>query len=94
MYWDPIKWFNSTTLYACLKSGPGLPMSYVMVYFMFNELRWDLHDYYTSLDPIKWFNSTTLYARLKPGPGLPMSYVMVFFMFNELRWDLHDYYLS
>jgi hypothetical protein len=38
--WDLIKWFNIATFFrACPKPGPGFPMSYVMVYFMFSELR-------------------------------------------------------
>jgi hypothetical protein len=38
--WDLIKWLNTATFFrACPKPGPGFPMSYVMVYFMFSELR-------------------------------------------------------
>jgi hypothetical protein len=29
-------------LCACLMPGPGFPTSYVMIFFMFNYLRWEV----------------------------------------------------
>jgi hypothetical protein len=37
--WYPNKRLNPPHRCACPKPGPGFPMSYVMVFFMFNELR-------------------------------------------------------
>ena len=34
--------YNKIYFCACPKPGTGVPMSYVMVLFMFNGLRWDV----------------------------------------------------
>jgi hypothetical protein len=50
---DPINWFNPLHFCACLKPGPGFQTPlYVMVFFVFNCLRWEMVAHFVGLDEI------------------------------------------
>jgi len=40
--WDLIDRFNPDTLCACSKTGTGFPTLYVVVFYVFSELRWEV----------------------------------------------------
>ena len=39
---DPIDWFNFVTFCACPKPGSGFSTPYVMVFFVFSDLLWEV----------------------------------------------------
>ena len=49
---DFVNQFNPPYFYACPKLGPGFPMTYIMVFFVFNCFRWEVIDRFVDIGEI------------------------------------------